>query len=88
MPWTTQKLYMNDSLFVFGKLILFIELCLRGISQVYFQNNPKPTNSFMDTRPLKYPLCPIESHAQEPLSRICLDKGCTEKVPVCCICEF
>jgi len=53
---------------------------------LYFQNNPIATNSLMDTRSLKYPLCPIESHAQEPLSRICLDKGCAEKVPVCCIC--
>ena len=36
MPWT--QVYFDESLL--GRLGLFIELCLRGISQVYFQNNP------------------------------------------------
>mgnify|MGYP000881438271 FL=1 len=35
-----------------------------------------------------YPPCPDPSHAQEPLSRICLEAACTSRAPVCCICEF
>jgi hypothetical protein len=42
----------------------------------------------MDLQKFAYPACPIAEHAQEPLSRICLDQKCDARAPVCCICEY
>jgi hypothetical protein len=35
-----------------------------------------------------YPLCNLEGHASEPLSRLCIDEKCDNKAAVCCICEY
>ena len=56
------------------------------IDVIFFKSTKIHSNSLMDPLPFIYPSCPIENHAQEPLSRLCLDKNCSSKVPVCCIC--
>lgn len=41
----------------------------------------------MTTR-ITYPGCSIEGHAQEPLSRLCIDEKCENKSVLCCMCEY
>lgn len=42
----------------------------------------------MQINKIDYPACPIDNHASEPLSRLCIDSKCEHRSAICCMCEY